>query len=73
MGLCFGAVGVDLCFIAGVKECCHAPLATFKFWNAAAVGGNVVMSLPAGAMISLTAAPEQICTLCSTYSRLPPE
>jgi CO/xanthine dehydrogenase FAD-binding subunit len=36
---------------------------SFKIWNAATVGGNVVMSLPAGAMISLTAALESVCTL----------
>lgn len=38
-------------------------LMSFKIWNAATVGGNIVMSLPAGAMISLTAALEGICTL----------
>jgi len=38
-------------------------LMSFKIWNAATVGGNVVMSLPAGAMVSLTAALEGICTL----------
>jgi CO/xanthine dehydrogenase FAD-binding subunit len=38
-------------------------LMSFKIWNAATVGGNVVMSLPAGAMISLTAALEGVCTL----------
>ena len=49
---------MDLCFIAGagVKECCRAPFATFKYWNDAVVGGNVVMSLPAGAMVSRKAA-----------------
>ena len=38
-------------------------LMSFKIWNAATVCGNVVMSLPAGAMISLTAALEGVCTL----------
>jgi CO/xanthine dehydrogenase FAD-binding subunit len=38
-------------------------LASFKIWNEATVGGNVVMSLPAGPMISLTAALEGVCTL----------
>src|SRR5260221_219195 len=37
-------------------ECCRAFLASFKIWNEATVGGNIVMSLPAGPMISLTAA-----------------
>src|SRR5688500_5370197 len=38
------------------KECCNALLASFKIWNAATVGGNICMSLPAGAMIALAAA-----------------
>lgn len=38
-------------------------LMSFKIWNAATVGGNLVMSLPAGAMISLTSALEGVCTL----------
>jgi CO/xanthine dehydrogenase FAD-binding subunit len=45
------------------RECCRAFLASFKIWNEATVGGNVVMSLPAGPMISLTAALEGVCTL----------
>jgi len=45
------------------RECCQAFLASFKIWNQSTVGGNIVMSLPAGPMISLTAALEGICTL----------
>jgi CO/xanthine dehydrogenase FAD-binding subunit len=45
------------------RHCCRAFLASFKIWNEATVGGNVCMSLPAGPMISLTAALEGICTL----------
>jgi len=45
------------------RDCIEAFLMSFKIWNAATVGGNVCMSLPAGAMISLTAALEGICTL----------
>jgi CO/xanthine dehydrogenase FAD-binding subunit len=45
------------------RECCRAFLASFKIWNVATVGGNIVMSLPAGPMISLTAALEGVCTL----------
>ena len=45
------------------RECCRAFLASFKILNEATVGGNIVMSLPAGPMISLTAALEGICTL----------
>jgi CO/xanthine dehydrogenase FAD-binding subunit len=45
------------------KECCNAFLASFKIWNAATVGGNICMSLPAGPMISLTVALEGTYTL----------
>ncbi len=44
-------------------QCCRSLLASFKIWNTATVGGNVCMSLPAGAMISLTAALEGVCTI----------
>ena len=46
-----------------VRECCNAFLASFKIWNAATVGGNICMSLPAGPMISLTVALEASYTL----------
>src|SRR6202034_2598722 len=46
-----------------VHDCCNSFLASFKIWNAASVGGNICMSLPAGPMISLTAALEGIYTL----------
>src|ERR1700722_3954401 len=45
------------------RECCRSFLASFKIWNEASVGGNICMSLPAGPMISLTAALEGVCTL----------
>lgn len=45
------------------RHCCRAFLASFKIWNEATVGGNICMSLPAGPMISLTAALEGVCTL----------
>lgn len=45
------------------KMCSDCLLASFKVWNAATVGGNIVMSLPAGAMISLTASLEGTYTL----------
>src|SRR5262249_5989211 len=45
------------------RQCCDALLASFKIWNAATVGGNICMSLPAGPMISLTAALEASYTL----------
>ena len=45
------------------RACIDAFLMSFKIWNAATIGGNIVMSLPAGAMISLTAALEGVSTL----------
>jgi CO/xanthine dehydrogenase FAD-binding subunit len=45
------------------QNCIDSFLMSFKIWNAATVGGNVCMSLPAGAMVSLTAALEGVCTL----------
>jgi CO/xanthine dehydrogenase FAD-binding subunit len=46
-----------------IRDCIDAFLMSFKIWNAATVGGNICMSLPAGAMVSLTAALEGVCTL----------
>jgi len=46
-----------------LRECCDALLASFKIWNAATVGGNICLSLPAGAMISLATALEGTLTL----------
>src|SRR3984885_12106864 len=46
-----------------IRECCRAFLSSFKIWNEATIGGNIVMSLPAGPMISLTAALEGVCAL----------
>ena len=48
-----------------IPMCCRSFLASFKIWNEATVGGNLVMSLPAGPMISLTSALEGVCTLWS--------
>jgi CO/xanthine dehydrogenase FAD-binding subunit len=48
-----------------VDQCCRAFLASFKIWNMATVGGNICISLPAGPMISLTAALEGVCTIWS--------
>jgi CO/xanthine dehydrogenase FAD-binding subunit len=45
------------------QACCDALLASHKVWNTATVGGNICMSLPAGAMTSLTAALEGVATL----------
>ncbi|WP_006246077.1 FAD binding domain-containing protein [Mycolicibacterium tusciae] len=42
---------------------CEAFLASFKVWNAATVGGNICMSLPAGPMITMSVALEATYTL----------
>ncbi len=46
-----------------VNQCCRSFLASFKIWNAATVGGNLCMALPAGPMISLTSALDGICII----------
>ena len=46
-----------------IGQCCRAFLASFKIWNAATVGGNLCMALPAGPMISLCTALEGTCTI----------
>jgi CO/xanthine dehydrogenase FAD-binding subunit len=46
-----------------IPDCCRALLASFKIWNTASVGGNICLALPAGAMISLTAALEGVATI----------
>ncbi|MCS0495265.1 FAD binding domain-containing protein [Ancylobacter sp. MQZ15Z-1] len=57
-----------------IPECCRAFLASFKIWNMATVGGNLCLSLPAGPMISLTAALDGVCVIWrpdGTERRLP--
>jgi CO/xanthine dehydrogenase FAD-binding subunit len=49
-----------------INRCCRAFLASFKIWKTATVGGNLCMSLPAGPMISLTAALDGVCTIWKT-------
>ena len=39
-----------------IGQCCHALLASFKIWHTATIGGNICLSFPAGAMISLLSA-----------------
>ena len=48
-----------------LRTSCEAFLASFKVWNAATVGGNICMSLPAGPMITMTVALEATYTLQS--------
>ncbi|MFF7778342.1 FAD binding domain-containing protein [Streptomyces tanashiensis] len=45
------------------EQCCRAFLASFKIWNMATVGGNLCNGLPAGPLISLTAALDGVCLL----------
>jgi CO/xanthine dehydrogenase FAD-binding subunit len=45
------------------EQCCRAFLASFKIWNMATVGGNLCNALPAGPMISLTAALDGTCVI----------
>ncbi len=47
------------------EQCCRAFLASWKIWNMATVGGNLCNGLPAGPMISLTAALDGVCRLQS--------
>jgi CO/xanthine dehydrogenase FAD-binding subunit len=44
-------------------QCSRSLLMSFKIWNEATVGGNICMSLPAGAMISLTTALQGVCVI----------
>jgi CO/xanthine dehydrogenase FAD-binding subunit len=46
-----------------VNQCCRSLYGSFKIWNAATVGGNICMALPAGPMISLSAALDGVCTI----------
>jgi CO/xanthine dehydrogenase FAD-binding subunit len=45
------------------RQCCRALLGSFKVWNAATVGGNLCMALPAAPMAALTTALDGICTI----------
>lgn len=46
-----------------IDQCCNALLGSFKIWNAATVGGNICLSLPAGPMTSLAAALGATCVV----------
>lgn len=46
-----------------INQCCRAFLASFKIWKTATIGGNLCIALPAGPMISLTAALDGVCTV----------
>ena len=44
-------------------QCCRALLGSFKIWNAATVGGNLCMALPAGPMAALVTALDGVCVI----------
>ncbi len=46
-----------------IAACCECLLASFKIWNAATAGGNLCMSLPAGAITALAVSLEARLTL----------
>jgi CO/xanthine dehydrogenase FAD-binding subunit len=46
-----------------ILRCCEALLGSFKVWNAATVGGNICLALPAGPMTALAAALGGIATV----------
>jgi CO/xanthine dehydrogenase FAD-binding subunit len=48
-----------------VNQCCRSLYGSFKIWNAATVGGNICMALPAGPMTSLFTALDGLCTIWS--------
>ncbi|MGW1249385.1 FAD binding domain-containing protein [Streptomyces sp. NPDC002535] len=59
----FGRRSLDSPAAPLFEQCCRAFLASFKIWNMATVGGNLCNGLPAGPMISLTAALDGSCLL----------
>ncbi|UHC15688.1 FAD binding domain-containing protein [Methylobacterium currus] len=46
-----------------IGHCCRALLGSFKVWNAATVGGNLCLALPAGPMIALAVALDGVCLI----------
>jgi CO/xanthine dehydrogenase FAD-binding subunit len=46
-----------------LRQACQALQASFKIWNEATVGGNICLSLPAGAITSLAASLDGVCTI----------
>ena len=46
-----------------ITKGCDALLGSFKIWNAATVGGNICLALPAGPMTSLAAALDAACVI----------
>lgn len=52
-----------------LEQCCRALLGSFKVWNAATVGGNLCLGLPAGPMIALAVALDGICEVWAPGGR----
>ena len=50
-------------FAVLARQCCHALLGSFKVHNAATVGGNLCLSLPAGPMAALASALDGVVLL----------
>ncbi len=48
------------------EQCATALLASFKIWKVATVGGNICLSLPAGAMISMATALDGVAFVWSS-------
>lgn len=46
-----------------LRQCCSALLASFKICRTATIGGNICLSFPAGAMISLATALDAVLTV----------
>ncbi len=46
-----------------IQPCCEALLGSFKVWNAATVGGNICLALPAGPMTALATALHSVATI----------
>ncbi len=46
-----------------IGECCRALSGSFKVWNAATVGGNICLALPAAPMLTLTVALDGVAVI----------
>ena len=51
------------------RQCAQALLASWKIWKSATVGGNICLSFPAGAMISLASALEATAVIWTADGR----
>lgn len=58
-----GALPPDWTAAPLLGQCCTALLSSFKIWKTATIGGNLCLSFPAGAMISLATALDGVLTV----------